>query len=249
MPVALRGAMRRNLLVRSTALAVPFLAGCNSTLYSPPVRPMPLESAATLPAGDTGLQIEGASHDRIFGPTILSGTVRVRHGVTEDVDVSADVSMMHLDVHADAPITTSKTVRSARGGAKVRLAKPLAIAAGFGGGYSAAGAFVSPEIGPTVAWENRYVVPFFATRFGVSQPISSLPIDTSQAQDGSRIDRPRTTWLATGVVGLRVPLGGSEPQPGRVRGSLLAGIGATHVADDRDEDTFGQIAVGGELVF
>ena len=88
---------------------------------------------------------------------------------------------MHVDVHPDVPTSTSTFVHAARGGAKVRLAKPLAIAGGFGGGFSAAGLFVSPEAGPIVAWENRYVVPFLATRFGVSSAHLARAVDTSQA--------------------------------------------------------------------
>ncbi len=234
---------RQCLLIVSVSL----LTGCNSTLFSPPARPMPLESAATLPRGDTGIQLEGGTHGRTFGPDVLSGTLRIRHGLSEDVDVSTDVSAMHVDVAPNAKV--SSFIYAARGAAKVRLAKPIAIAGGFGGGFSAAGGFVSPDVGPIVAWENRYLVPFLATRVGVSQPVSSRSLDTSEAQDGSRIDRPRTTWLATAVLGLRVPIGWSEPEAGKLRGSLLAGVGLTHVADDRDKDTFGQLAAGGEIVF
>jgi hypothetical protein len=236
-------------LARFTLVAMPLLAGCNSTLFSPPARPMPLESAATLPLGDTGIQVEGGSHGRMFGPDLLSGTVRVRHGIAEDVDVAAEVSTMHVAVHPEVPISTSTFIHAARGGAKVRLAKSLAIAGGFGGGFSAAGAFVSPEAGPILAWENRYVVPFLATRFGLSQPISPRALDTSQQQDGTRIDRARTTWLATGVAGVRIPIGWPSPEAGTLRGALLAGVGVTHVADSRDKDTFSQFAIGGEVVF
>jgi hypothetical protein len=173
----------------------------------------------------------------------------VRHGVSDDVDVAFEGSAMHIDADLPEGTRVARGVYSARGGAKVRLARPLAIAGGFGGGYSAAGAFVSPEAGPILAWENRYAVPFVATRFGVSQPISARTLDVSQDQDGSRLDRPRTTWIATGVLGLRVPLGWSEPEAGTVRGSLLCGLGLTHLADNRDKDTFTQLSLGGEVVF
>jgi hypothetical protein len=173
----------------------------------------------------------------------------VRHGVSDDVDVAFEGSAMHIDADLPEGTRVARGVYSARGGAKVRLARPLAIAGGFGGGYSAAGAFVSPEAGPILAWENRYAVPFVATRFGVSQPISARTLDVSQDQDGSRLDRPRTTWIATGVLGLRVPLGWSAPEAGTTRGSLLAGLGLTHLADNRDKDTFTQLSLGGEVVF
>jgi hypothetical protein len=241
--------MRSLTPLRVALVTLPFLAGCNSTLFSPPARPMPLESAATLPRGDTGIQVEGASSSRIFGPSVVSGTLRVRHGVTDDLDVAVEATAAHIDAEADVPTPTSRAIHALRGAAKLRLAKSFAIAGGLGGGWSAAGAFVSPDVGPIVAWENRYVVPFIATRVGVSQPISPHEVDTSQAQDGSRIDRARTTWLVGGVVGLRVPLGWAKREAGTLRGSLVAGIGMTHLADDRDKDTFGQLALGGEIVF
>jgi hypothetical protein len=222
------------------------LAGCNSTLYSPPARPMPLESAATLPAGDIGLQVEGGVHGRAFGPTILAGSARVRHGLARDLELAVDASALHVGVEAGHH---PRAIYSARGGAKVRLARPLALAGGFGGGYSAAGAFVSPEVGPILAWENRYAVPFVATRLGVSQPVSPRALDVSEAQDGSGVEQPRTTWIASAVLGVRVPLGWSEPEAGTTRGSLLGGLGLTHLADNRDKDTFVQLAVGGEVVF
>jgi hypothetical protein len=225
------------------------LVGCNRNVYSPPARALPLESVATLPEGDTGVQLEGGVHNRLFGPSVLSGTARVRRGMSDDLDASIEATTMYVQGENPKPVRASRAIHALRAGVKWRFAKPLAMTAGVGGGYSAGGAFVSPEVGPIVAWENRYLVPFIATRLGVSQPIGARAVDVSDAQDDSRLEKPVTTWLATGVVGLRVPIGWAEPQRGTVRGSLLAGLGVTHLFDTRQDDTFGQLAVGGELVF
>ena len=225
------------------------LAGCNSAVFSPPARPLPLESAATLPRGDTGIQAEGSANPEVLGPNVLAGSVRVRHGLTDDVDVEVGGSVMHVAADTKREVPVSTGIYAARGGAKVRLASPLAITAGFGGGYSAGGAFVSPDVGPVLAWENPYCVPFLATRFGVSLPISPRAVDTSEAQDGSRAHRPHATWILTAIGGVRVPLGWSESPKGKVRGSVLAGLGMSHLVDDRTSADFVHLALGGEVVF
>ena len=232
-----------------TAALLTLVVGCNRNVYSPPARALPLESVATLPEGDTGVQLEGGIHSRLFGPDVLSGTVRVRRGVADDLDASIEASTMYVQGENARPVRASRAIHAVRGGVKWRFAKPLETTAGVGAGYSAGGAFVSPEVGPILAWENRYLVPFVATRFGVSQPIGARAVDVSDAQDDSRLEKPITTWLATGVVGLRLPIGWARPQAGTVRGSLLAGFGVTHLFDTRQDDTFGQLSIGGEIVF
>ena len=60
-------------LVVASALAA---IGCHNYLFSPPARMLPLESAATLPPGDTGIQVEGGEHGAWFGFQAASGTLR-----------------------------------------------------------------------------------------------------------------------------------------------------------------------------
>jgi hypothetical protein len=226
-----------------------FLAGCNNAVFSPPARAIPLESAATLPRGDTGIQAEGSLNPEVLGPNVFAGSVRVRHGVADDVDVEVGGTAMHVDADTKPSVPVSTSIYAVRGGAKIRLASPLSITGGFGGGYSAGGAFVSPDVGPVVAWENRYVVPFLATRLGMSVPISPRSVDTSQEQDGSHTSRPHLTWIFTGIGGVRIPLGWSKNPEGTLRGSLLTGAGMTHLADDRASADFFHLALGGEIVF
>jgi hypothetical protein len=233
-----------------TILLALVLVGCSHTVYSPPARPLPLETAATLPPRDTGIQIEGGTHSTIFDPRLLSGTVRVRHGLEDDLEAAFEASVVHVDV--DAPASgTSRNIHSIRAGLKYRVWKHFAVAGGFGGGYSAGGAFLSPDLGPIVAWENRYLVPFLSGRAGWSSPISPRTVDVSANDEPPRtwLSRPKPTWLLGVTTGLRVPLGWTVPEAGTLRGSLLAGVGFTHVADTRGQDTFLQGAVGGEIAF
>jgi hypothetical protein len=65
----------------------------------------------------------------------------------------------------------------------------------------------------------------------------------------TRLETPRTTWLVGTMFGFRIPIGWPNPEPGAVRGSLLVGLGFAHLAHARDEETFFQGGVGGEIVF
>lgn len=226
------------------------LVGCQTTVFSPPARPMPLETAATLPPGDTGIQVEGGNHSSVFRPQLWSGTLRVRHGLSENIDLALEASAVHIDADASSN-PTSRNLHSLRGGLKYRVMKHFAVAGGVGGGYSAGGAFMSPDVGPIVAWENRYVVPFVSARGGLSSPIAPRTVDLSSNGDppGTTSSRPKPTWLLALAAGLRIPLGRSEPEHGTLRGSLLAGVGVTHLADVRDKVTFLQLSCGGEIVF
>jgi hypothetical protein len=246
-------------LLSSCALAlVPLATGCNHSVFSPPARAVPLESAATLPRGDTGVALEGAHSGTIFGPEVLSGAARIRHGVSEGLDVSAEATLMRLSGTPAPAADVSRNVYAGRIGAMGQLVSPespwaptVAVTGGLGGGVSAAGGYVSPDAGPIVAWENRWAVPFLSLRGGVSQPVGARSVDTSSVDDGPGryVDTPRTTWIAAATAGVRVPIGWAEPEAGKTRGSLLAGLGFTHLADTRDDETFAHLALGGEVVF
>src|ERR1700733_15361834 len=73
------------------------LAGRTTDVYLPPARFFPLETAATLPTGDTGIQLEGAAHGAVFGASAASGTMRVRHGIDDATDASVEVSVLHIE--------------------------------------------------------------------------------------------------------------------------------------------------------
>lgn len=69
----------------------------------------------------------------------------------------------------------------------------------------------------------------------------------------TRIWIPAALSLATGCVhygataGVRVPWGSQAP--GASRGSVLIGLGATHLADASDDQGVVQLALGAEMVF
>lgn len=236
--------MTRTALLR---LAPAFLlaAGCAHHVYSPPARMMPLESVATLSRGETGVQGEFGGASWINGTT---ASLRARRGVTERVELSGEASAVH--VGRDSAAGTNRNGYALRAGAKYEALPWLAVVGGFGGGSSAAGGFLSPDVGLIVAWENRYVVPFLSGRASVSLPVNARQVDVTEVGDATTfVGKPERTWIFGGTAGLRVPLGPPRPGSGPLRGNLLAGIGMTHLQDSKDEQNVLQLGLGGELVF
>jgi hypothetical protein len=127
----------------------------------------------------------------------------------------------------------------------------LSLTAGLGGGASAGGGFVSPDLGAIFAYENRYAVPFFSLRASASVPFDTHAVDTGQAGDsvGQWVYTPPLTWIGGGAAGLRIPLGWCDAAPCPVRGSLLGGLGLTYLGYDGASTGVISLAGGGEIVF
>ncbi len=232
--------LRRSSLVLASVGLLSWSTACNSAVFSPPARVLPLESAATLPRGDIGIQAEGAGSGAAFGVSALSGTIRARRGMSENLDGSVEATLVRIG--GDPAADVNRSVVATRVGAKYRVLPSLALTGGLGGGGSAAGGFMSPDVGAIVAWENRYVVPFASVRGGLSQPIGATSVDVTRRGDpiGTNVGTPKLTWLVSGSAGLRVPI---------AKWSVLGGVGVTHLADVRDKETVISLGGGVEAVF
>lgn len=236
----IRPAASRTALLFGGALLVATSTGCSNTVYSPPARMLPLETAATLHRGDIGVQAEGGPSGAVLGFGAFSGTARVRRGMTDKLDASLEGSVVRITGNAATDV--NKTIIASRIGAKYRLHEFVAVTGGVGGGGSAGGGFVSPDLGVIVAAENPYVVPFVSFRGSVSQPIGAKAVDVTARGEapGTDVGIPRTTWLANGTLGLRVPIG---------KWSILGGVGVSQLADAHDGQRFVSAAGGLEAVF
>jgi hypothetical protein len=224
-------------------------AGCAHQVYSPPARMLPLESAATLSEGETGVQVEGAVHEAAFGGSAESGAVRVRHGFGANVEGALEADGLHIDGHSVAH--TYPDAFAARAGIKAEiLGHDLSITAGLGTGGSAGGGFVSPDAGIILAFENSYVVPFASVRASASLPFDRHTVDTGGVGDsmGEYLYQPPLTWIGGGLIGFRVPFG-CKAAPCDTSGSFLAGLGLTYLAATGTSTTFASLAAGGELAF
>ena len=220
--------------------------GCSHHIYSPPARVLPLESVAPVGAGKTGVQLEGSTHEALFGVDAIAGTARVRYGATEDLDVSGEANVVHIG--GDSVAGTSPNVYSARVGTKLRVLPMLAVQGGVGAGTSAGGEFIAPDVGVIAAYENKYIVPFVAGRAMLSVPIGADPVDTSTDEDpvGTHVGTPQQTRGLAWNAGLKVPLPLGDEDPW---GSVLGGVGQTYLVDDEEDDTVTGWGLGAELVF
>lgn len=225
------------------------LLGCHREVFVPPARPMPLESAAALADGETGIGGEFGRHAEVFGVDAYSGSARVRRGVGDGTDVSIEGAVVHVSGHSAAG--TMQEIYSARFGAKREMVKNrwLSLSGGVGGGYGAGGGFVSPDFGPIFAYENPYFVPFVTIRGGLSLPIGAQNVDISNDSLERHVFKPVLTWNFGSTVGFRIPIGPTEPRTGAVRASLLAGFGVLHLAHVRDDATVMQGSGGAEIAF
>jgi hypothetical protein len=226
-------------------LALPLVAGCSHHVYSPPARMLPLESAATLSRGETGVQAELGGVSWIDGAT---ASIRARRGFTERTEVSAEASVLHVGHRSAAG--TRRDGYALRAGAKHAPWPWLALAGGVGGGASAAGGFFSPDVAVIAAWENRYVIPFLSGRAALSVPVKARPVDVTEVGDAGRfVGTPERTWVFGATAGVRVPVGSSSRGSGGRRANLLAGVAMTHLQDSKDEQNVLQGGLGGEIVF
>jgi len=221
-------------VVFSSALG---MSACS--VLTPPTRPFPLETVATVGNGRTGEQVEiGRSSD--LGAE--SGTMRVRHGLDSETDVSVEGAATNVTSGNSDP---NLRIWSGRAGVKRRVRKWLAVTGGLGGGAFGGNPFLGPDVGGIASWENPYLIPFAALRGSVSVPLAPRPVDF--ADQGT----PRIEWFGQAALGARFPFGCGcrKPVAGEPRGSLLVGYSRTWFADTKNNGAFDAYAVGGEITF
>ncbi len=211
-----------------------------------------LETAKRLDRGRTAVQGEIGGHGVPFGPSLVAGAVRARHGL-EDVELSAEASTLLIEPGAEAVESKERRVFAGRVGAKLG-GRYLAVDGGLGGGTSAAGFFVAPDVGLITAYENCYVVPFASARLGVSVPVAARDVHTGEKGDPASenvFGRPTRTGLLTLGAGVKVPLGGEGPclRPGLPPLSVIAGAQMTYVTDGGSDDGYLGAGLGIEARF
>lgn len=222
-------------------------AACRYEVYSPPARALPLESVATVPAGTTGLALEGGPGGAIFGPDLAFGTARIRYAMDDQLEAVVEPSLIH--VLDNSSVSTHPTIYALRGGAKLKVARALALTGGMGGGYSAGGAFLTPDLGAVIAYENAYFVPFLSARGYVSQPLMAQEVLLSSEDNGdgttsTRVGTPRFSVGLGLVLGARIPIASN----GAPVGAISLGVGLVNTADRDSNQTYSGLNVGVELL-
>ncbi len=240
--------MRLLHFVMSVAVSV-VMVGCHNHVFSPPARTLPLEGVATLGRGRIGLAVEGGEHGEMMGPSVISGTVRFRAGIADQVDLSAEGHLIKIE--GSSAVDTHPAIYAVRLGAKYQPIEVAALTAGSGTGVSAGGSYVSPDLGFIVGYPNPYAAPFFSARAMLSIPVQPHSVDTTPAgeEPGTNVAEPRLTGGCSTALGLRIPIPIGQKEIDGIAGSLLGAVGNTWLRDDGDESLLWGWSAGGELTF
>jgi len=240
--------MRRVLAVIFTLL----VNGCTPHVFSPPAGSFLVESSETVGAGKHGVRGEFFAGGALFGPEVLSARASYRHGVSDELELSAAPAI--ISVLGGRAGDSSPNVYALRVGAKYAPVKHVALVGGLGGGSSAAGGFVSPDLGVIGAYENPYFVPFVSARGLISAPVAARTVhftvddgagDTDDEDDlpDEYRQRPELTYGLQLSVGARLPL--PYDPIGDLRPSIACAIGITSLYDDRHDEGY----AGGSCAF
>jgi hypothetical protein len=158
--------------------------------------------------GVTSVAAAVSGGGQLFGPVLTGAQVQVRYGVHDRVDVGVDASAVaalgnqlertpHRGIYA-VRVFTHWTI----------VPRWLAVHAGLGGGGSAAGGYLAPDIGATLGYENRWAVPYAHLSFVSSHPLTQNRLDLTIDNDSMlAFGVPYTTVGGQFGGGLRFPVG------------------------------------------
>ncbi len=232
-------------------LLIAWAVGCTPYLHSPPARMVPIEAAKSLNKGDFAVQGALAGGATTFGPSIGAGTAQGRYGFGRGFEGAAEVAFATLG-RRDSEWTTNakRSMFATRAGFKYEAASWFAVQAGFGGGVSAAGGFISPDAGVIFSYQGKRLVPLLAGGFYYSLPLAQNDITFT---NGDRVEilRADQTVGFYWNLGLRIPF--THLQNDGPRSALTIAyrlVGAVHdEAYGRGTDFYNLFVLSLDLVF
>lgn len=195
-------------------------------------------TSKSLGEGRSSVRAEGFYGSGIFGPQVRSHRVTLSHGLHDKVDLL--VAPAFGQVHGRQPGDSRGEIYSLAAGAKYAPVPYFAATLGLGGGYSAAGGFLSPSLGFVTAYENPFFVPFFSYNLFLSAPMGVRSVhftvdadsearnDTDPAASRVRM-KPLFTYGHQFGLGARVWLNSDEKAD--IRPSFLLAAGWTTLID------------------
>ena len=228
--------------MRHLAILGILASACTPHVFSPPGRTIPLEGPATIDEGDTAIQVEGGMSAEVFGEPIVHGTVRLRHGVSDRLELSGEANAMFFTLHEDASTDAHRGIYGARFGVKGGFGEHFSLTGGMAGGGSSGGGFLSPDVGFIGGYTNPYCIPFFATRVFFSQPLNTNTITITDNEE-TFVGEPQPSFGVAIATGVRIPFG---PRYAR-HGAVAVGYGFTLIADGDESKGFQGFNVGIEL--
>jgi hypothetical protein len=220
------------------------LAAIGCQPFVPPSAFALLEPADTLGAGRVSVQAGGGVGAFVTTGAMRGGgggTLRARVGVAPDHDVSLTGSSLLVDAASDGSGDyVDDSVAAGRLGWKWAMVEHWSLLAGFGGGVSPAGGFLSGDVGLV----GDVGAPPFQT-YGAIRASLSGPLDGRHVPSARHDDRP----VAPGLTGHVTFLAGFQVRPlDPLRLTLEGGAVVTAGADEFVAFEL-YLAAGVELVY
>ena len=202
------------------------LAGCSYQLVSPPARMVSLDSARTAAPGETVAGVHAAGYAAVFDPSVGVGSVGIRRGVTERIEVDADATWARVVYDGFPDIDCD--IFAGRVGGKLANGRGWgALTAGVGGGYApAAGGFTALDVGAVVSYPNCFAVPFADGTTFASVPIGARQVDFRNV-DGTLAgsDKADPTFGFGLAAGVEIPLDRARCRRGLTPARVQLGVG------------------------
>ena len=241
-------------------LALALTSGCLAYVHSPSGRSFPLESSKTLYTRDTGMQVD-AGGGLEAGVGLPGFNVRVRHGIVDKLDGSAEFGYQRIRTEEFYLATSDRNVFTGRLGIKYAIIDHVALTAGLAAGGWAGGSFLGPDLSMIFAYENPYCVPFVDAGGYTSHPLRATDVVITDLAPGSLGDDSLTavpvfSYGWTVGLGLRIPLLHYDKHkrvtpPSILLGTRFRGVYYDPLYNDfgRNERLYWYGSVGFEYVF
>lgn len=229
---------------RLAPLLLLLVTACSPIAVSPALRTVPLETAATTRPGHVGMRLGGGIHSDGWGQEVGVAQGGVGIGLVDDVELQLDGTF------ADSDGLSQRTVSPFFGaghlGLKHRVLPWLAFTGGTGAGSGPWGAFAGGDLGVILAYENPYVVPFFAARVQLSMPIDAQTERFVDSNHMTTLLTPGATFWFQPSTGVRIPLCSDTSCDG-TRVSLTVAIAWTQITQIDAPHDGGAIGIEGGL--
>lgn len=223
---------------------------CSPIALSPAIRSVPLETAATTREGHVAVHGGAGYHADGWGQEVTTASGGIGVGLAEDVELQAEGSFAYDSAIDHSTRSLSPFAAAGRIGIKHRVADSVAFTGGLGTGSGPWGAFAGGDLGLVLAYENPYVIPFFAARMQLSVPIdpqTETLLDHNGSGTTTTFLSPNATFWFQPSTGIRVPLCWEDGCDG-TRVSLVVAVAWTEILQVNAPHDGGSIGFQGGIV-
>ncbi len=239
-------------------------SSCPPKVYTPPTRLWPGETPAPLAKKQQAIGVNTGAHTvgaGGWGPGLelmgASGALYYRRGLTDNLEIGADIGMLNLKPAGYAPDVNpfAGSLRLAVKYSPAQFHRFASVRLGAGAGTSGAGQYCSFDGGINLGWETVWVTPFVNCGGFLSIPFNARIIHfevTDSANSVFYADRPEVTYGFDAGAGLKIHLVSPKKFAQKEKQKLTPSImlmAALTVLDTRYHDPETLFSFGGGMEF